>query len=129
MLSRILTFLVFSSLFLSCTRKQDGDRGFIFYSTRYIGKETCKENSQDNYHLLQVISPQNTGDSVFWQGGYYQNIVKARGVDSAFQETGKMIGFGAIISKERVSTSSCEVSPSMTFELYEIQILQQFPFR
>ena len=128
MLSRILTFLVFSSIFLSCTRREDDDQ-VIFYATRYIGKETCRENPQDNYHLLQVISPRNTGDSIFWQGGYYQNMVKAKGVDSAYQETGKMVGFDAIISKERVSTSSCEVSPSMTFELYEIQILEQFPFR
>ncbi len=118
-------------LLLSCSRKNEGNGhpGFIFLSGRYIGREVCLENPDHDYHLIEIISPRNVGDSIVFEGSPYGHVVKAKGIKSDFQVAGRMIGFDANLSTNRVTASSCARTPSLTYPLYEMIIIDQIPFR
>jgi len=126
----VYILFVFCVLF-SCARKQDGNGhpGWIYLTGRYIGKEICEENPQNDYHLIEIITPQEVGDSIVFEGAPYGNVLKAKGINDEFQHAGTLIGFDANISKNRLAPSPCDVSPSHTFSLYEMIIIDQIPFR
>lgn len=124
-------WLIAGCFLLSCQNKQDGTGhpDFIFLSGRYIGKETCLQNTENDYHLIEIIVPRAIGDSIVYDSSPYLNVLKAKGVRPEFQHPGTMIGFDATISKERVFSSPCDLNPSLTYPLYEILIIRQIPYR
>jgi hypothetical protein len=129
-MTRTIPYFFVVLLLVACNNKGGYvPKNSIYLTGRYVGKEACQENEANNYDLIEIITPSNVGDSIVYQNYTYYNVLKTKGVDTALQRPGTMIGFDARLSTERVSSSGCSVSPSLTFTLYEMTIIDQIPFR
>lgn len=64
------------------------------------------------YHLLDIVSRADVGDSIRYLGSDFAHVVKAKGIDSIFQREGTLIGLDAKISAQRISRQTCMLVPS-----------------
>jgi hypothetical protein len=89
-----------------------------------IGKEICDTNEKNDYWLVDLTYRPNTpqyGDTLFFNGEYYFNVVKTKGLRDTVKHIGKAVDieFKTITSK-KIETTGCNVVNPITYDLKEI---------
>lgn len=125
----LISFLLISS---SCNKppyKPDYKNitGFV------IGKETCNTDETQDYWLIDftyVPNPPKVGDTLFFNGNTYTNVLKTKGLAQGLKLVGTKVSIDyRIISADKVVTTGCNASSPVTYNLKELTILNQGEIR
>jgi hypothetical protein len=124
---------IISFIFLFACKKDPAKVDYINVGGYVIGKETCKGNDADEYWLLDLTVYPNTpqyGDNITVNGTPYSNVIKLKGLDQRLRIVGMKVSIDfKTITPDKITTTSCTVSPSTTYALKEITILNQGEIR
>ena len=98
-----------------------------------IGKEICNTDQTKDYWLIDFTYGSNNpkvGDTLVLNGSTYTNVLKTKGLDPQLKTIGLKVSIDyKIISADKVFTTGCNVSTSLTYSLKELTILNQFEIR
>ena len=125
---RKLILFIFSFLFIcgSCNKEPyvppyNTAIGYI------LGKEICNTDVSKDYWLINIISSssvqQQYGDKLTLNGVEYTNVIKTTGVTNDLKIDGQKVGFDFNISTNKVTTTGCNVSGQVTYQLKEATII------
>lgn len=92
-----------------------------------IGKEVCNSDVSKDYWLINIISSssvqQQYGDTLTLNGIKYTNLIKTIGVTNDLKIDGQKVGFDFNISTNKVTTTGCNISEQVTYQLKEATII------
>lgn len=124
----IITFLVASS----CKRdpyivEYKNIKGYV------IGKETCNTDETKDYWLIDFTYGSNNpkvGDTLVLNGITYTNVLKTKGLDQQLKIIGLRVSIDYnTISTNKISTTGCNVTTPVTYQLKDLTILNQGEIR
>jgi len=96
-----------------------------------IGKETCSSTDPDNDHWLidlnvNYTAINNFGDTLTYNGIFYEHVVKTKGLLAAFKTVGKKLAFDCHFSAGKIITTGCTVALPVNYALKEMQVITTF---
>lgn len=98
-----------------------------------IGKETCNTDEIKDYWMIDFTYGTNNpkiGDTLFFNGISYNNVLKATGLDPQLKTVGLRISIDYnSISPNKVTTTGCSVATPLTYHLKEVTIKNQGEIR
>lgn len=131
-INKIIISVIFLFEFLACNKQPykpdySNVKGFV------IGKEVCNSNETLDYWLIDLTYSANTpeyGDTLFYYGANYTNVVKTKDLDSVLKVVGKRVSLDfKTITNNKVQTTGCNVPIPETYDLKEIFIINQGEIR
>ena len=126
----VISLLAFS---ISCKRdpyvpNDDHAGGFV------IAKEKCSAmNSDDDYWLvdlsLNYVATNAFGDTLTYNGIFYEHVVKTKGLLAQFKIVGKKLSFNCNFSSNKFATTGCTIATPVTYTLTEMQVINSGEIR
>jgi hypothetical protein len=113
---------------ISCSNKEPYKLNHEIAGGYVIGRESCSNDTTQDYWLLDLTAlavNKQYGDTISLHGEAFTNVVKAHGLDTAFQKVGKKIVIEFTISKDKTETEACEITAPITYPLKEVTLLVQ----
>lgn len=121
-----ITFSLLLFELISCN-KQPYKPDTTLVAGYVIGKETCNIDESKNYWLVDLTYKPNTpqyGDTLFFNGQYYTNVVKTKELPDTVKYVGTAIDIEfKTISQDKIQTTGCNVTNPQTFDLKEIFVI------
>ncbi|MCK9402757.1 MAG: hypothetical protein M0Q26_05105 [Chitinophagaceae bacterium] len=98
-----------------------------------IGKETCNSDEIQDYWLIDFTytpNPSKVGDTLLLNGISYTNVLKTKGLDQRLKVIGMKVSIDyRTITLDKITTTGCNVTSPVTYQLKELTILNQFEIR
>ena len=98
-----------------------------------IANETCSLDASQDYWLVDLTYYQDTpqyGDTITINNTTFTNVVKVKGLDQRLKQIGMTVSFDfKTVTPNRVETTGCSVTNSVTYKLKELFIINQFEIR
>lgn len=92
-----------------------------------IGKETCNTDESQDYWLIDLTYLPDTpqyGDTLFFNGTNYTNVVKTKGLPDQLKQIGKRISINfRTITSDKIQSTNCTVAEPITYNLKEIIVI------
>lgn len=121
----IFSFLLLG--FFSCNNREPYKPDTTLVAGYVIGKETCNTDETKDYWLVDLTYRPSTpqyGDTLFYNGHYYTNVVKTKGLNDKVKRIGIPIDIEfKTITTYKVKTTGCDINDSITYDLKEIFII------
>lgn len=127
-------FIVFFSI-AGCSHHEGPDiiTGYKNIKGTVIGKEICNKDETKDYWLISfdygTYNPA-VGDTLTLNGVLYTNVLKTKGLDERLKKVGLNVSIDYdSISTNEIITTGCDVANTVTYQLKEVTILNQFEIR
>lgn len=127
------SFLILTTLFSGSCNKPPLKPDYQNIGGYVIGKETCNADESKDYWLLDFTvypnSPQ-IGDTLVLNGTTFTNVLKVKELGARLKQIGMSVSIDyKTISSNKIITTGCTETNSITYPLKEIFIINQGEIR